>query len=106
MTTVLAQTAAPMTMPKGEMSQSAPGSPDMKASMMTSMDKMQKMTTSGDVDRDFAMMMKMHHQQGIEMAKMELMHGKSSDMKKMAKQIVEAQNKEIAEFDRWLIKQK
>jgi len=106
MSTVLAQTAAPMNMPQGKMSQSGAGSQDMKASMMTSMDQMQKMPMSGDVDKDFAMMMKMHHQNGVEMAKMELMHGKSPEMKKMAKQIVAAQNKEIAQFDRWLSKQK
>jgi uncharacterized protein (DUF305 family) len=95
MSTALAQTSAPM----GGM-----GSNDMKTTMMTSMDAMQKMTMSGDIDKDFAMMMKIHHQQGVEMAKMELMHGKSPEMKQMTKQIVKAQNKEIAEFDRWLAK--
>jgi uncharacterized protein (DUF305 family) len=106
MSTVQAQTAVPMNTPNGQMSQSMVASHDMKASMVTSMDKMQKMSMSGDVDKDFAMMMKMHHQHGVEMAKMELMHGKSPEMKKMAKQIVAAQNKEIAQFDQWLAKQK
>ena len=67
---------------------------------------MQKMPMSGDVDKDFAMMMKMHHQQAVTMAEMELAHGKSDAMKDMARKIIAAQKKEIASFDQWLAKQK
>ncbi len=73
---------------------------------MTGMDSMQKMPMSGDTDKDFAMMMKIHHQQAVDMAKMELTHGRSPAMKAMAKQIIAAQKKEIAQFDQWLAKQK
>lgn len=79
---------------------------DMKQSMMTNIDSMQKMQMSGDTDKDFAMMMKMHHQQGVEMAQMELAHGKSPAMKAMARQIIAAQKKEIAQLEQWLAKQK
>ena len=82
------------------------GAHDMKMPMMMGMEHMQKMTMSGDVDKDFAMMMKMHHQQALNMAQMELDHGKSPEMKAMAKQIIAAQKKEIAEFDKWMAKQK
>ena len=105
-----AQTAAPMTpsasMPMGQMQHGAAGSRDMKAAMMMGMDGMQKMSMSGDVDKDFAMMMKMHHQQAVHMSEMELANGKSPDMKAMAKKIIAAQKKEIAQFDRWLAMQK
>lgn len=87
------------------MQQGSSGSQEMKQAMMAGMDGMEKMTITGDIDRDFAMMMKMHHQQAVEMANMELAHGKSSAMKAMARQIVVAQKKEIAQFDRWLAKQ-
>lgn len=73
---------------------------------MSGMDKMQKMPMSGNTDKDFAMMMKMHHQQGVEMVQVQLKNGKSPVMKKMAKKIITAQNKEIAQFDQWLTKQK
>ena len=90
-----AQTAPAMSpsasMPVGQMHKGAPGSHDMKASMMMGMDGMQKMTMSGDTDKDFAMMMKMHHQQALNMAEMELANGKSADMKAMAKQIIAEQ---------------
>lgn len=82
------------------------GSDGMKKSMMTGMEGMQKMSMSGDIDKDFAMMMKMHHQQGVEMAEMELANGKSPEMKTMARNIIAAQKKEIAQFDKWLAKQK
>ena len=107
---VQAQTAPAMapsaSMPMGQMHKGAAGSHDMKASMMMGMDGMQKMTMSGDTDKDFAMMMKMHHQQALNMAEMELASGKSPEMKAMAKQIIVAQKKEIAQFDKWLAKQK
>ena len=57
-------------MPMGQMHKGTAGSHDMKASMMMGMDGMQKMTMSGDVDRDVAMMMKLHHQQALDMAEM------------------------------------
>ena len=97
---------APMTMPSKDMQHGMMGSDGMKQSMMKGMDGMQKMPMSGDTDKDFAMMMKMHHQQGVEMAQMQLKHGKSPAMKSMAKQIIAAQNKEIAQFDKWMAKQK
>ena len=105
-----AQTAPAMphsaSMPMGQMQKSAAGSHDMKASMMKGMEGMQKMTMSGDIDKDFAMMMKVHHQQALDMAEMELAHGKSPEMKTMAKQIIAAQKKEIAQFDQYLAKKK
>ena len=82
------------------------GSDGMKKSMMAGMDGMQKMAMTGDTDKDFAMMMKMHHQQGVDMAQMQIDHGKSPVMKKMAKQIIAAQNREIRQFDKWLATQK
>ena len=50
------------------------------------------------------MMMKMHHQQALDMAQLELDQGKSSEMKAMAKKIIATQKKEIAEFDQWMKK--
>jgi uncharacterized protein (DUF305 family) len=105
-----AQSAMPMapgaSMPMGGMQSGAGGSGDMKQSMMSDMDSMQKMKMSGDTDKDFAMMMKIHHQGALDMAEMELAHGKSPAMKAMAKRIIAAQKKEIAEFDRWLATKK
>jgi len=67
---------------------------------------MQKMPIIYDTEKDFAMMMKMHHQQGVDMLIIELAKGKSPAMNAMARQIIEAQKKEITRFDQWLVKQK
>ena len=80
------------------------GSDALHKTMMSGMEKMQQMKPSGDTDKDFAMMMKMHHQQALEMAQNEIDHGKSAEMKAMAKKIIAAQKKEIAEFEQWMNK--
>ena len=67
---------------------------------------MDAMTMTKDADHDFAMMMKMHHEQALDMAKVELAHGKSAELKAMATKIISGQKKEIAQFDRWLAKHK
>jgi uncharacterized protein (DUF305 family) len=105
-----AQAQAPSAMPhaastpEGVMQQGNMASTDLKQTMMMGMEGMQKMPMSGDTDKDFVMMMKMHHQQALNMAEMELKHGKSPEVKAMAKRIIAAQKKEIAQFDRWLAK--
>ena len=80
----------------------AHGSDAMNQSMMSGMKQMQDVKPSGDTDKDFAMMMKIHHQQALDMAQVELEHGKSPAMKAMARKIITAQKKEIAEFDQWM----
>lgn len=97
---------ASASMAQGHMQQSNIGSEEMKQAMMTGMDNMQKMPITGDIDKDFAMMMKMHHQQALDMAEMQLAHGNSPELKAMASKIILGQKKEIAQFDRWLAKQK
>jgi uncharacterized protein (DUF305 family) len=80
------------------------GSDQVHKTMMTGMDKMQQMKPSGDTDKDFAMMMRMHHQQAVDTAKVEIEHGKSAEMKAMARKMVKDQTKEIAQLDAWLKK--
>ncbi|WP_263772149.1 DUF305 domain-containing protein [Propionivibrio soli] len=75
---------------------------ELSHSMMKGMEQMQQMKSTGDVDKDFATMMKMHHQQAVDMARVEVEHGKSAQLKRMAKKIIEDQKKEIEAFDKWL----
>jgi uncharacterized protein (DUF305 family) len=67
---------------------------------------MSSMAMTGNVDKDFVMMMKVHHQSAVDMAKEELSHGKNYELKKMAQKIIEDQNKEIKEFNDWLANHK
>ena len=74
----------------------------MHMSMMKGMKEMQSMKPTGNMDRDFAVMMRHHHQQGVQMAQMQLEHGKDPKMREMAQKMIDTQQKEIADFDQWL----
>ena len=90
----------------GQMQSADKSSPSMamKQSMSGMMKGMQEMPMSGDTDRDFAAMMKVHHQGAIDMAQAELASGKDPQLRKMAQSIISAQKKEIKEFDDWMKK--
>ena len=77
---------------------------DMQPMMMDMQQKMSTMKSSGNVDVDFAMMMRVHHQSAITMAEAELQNGKDPQMRVMAKDIIRAQKKEISAFDKFLAK--
>ena len=77
---------------------------DMKPMMADMQDKMMAIKPSGNTDVDFAMMMRVHHQSAITMAEAELQNGKDPQMRVMAKDIIRAQKKEIAAFDKFLAK--
>ena len=91
----VAQSAMPMT-PAAKANEAA------MSKMMDSMKGDKKMT--GDADKDFVMMMLPHHQGAIDMAKVELQFGKDPAMKKMAGEIVAAQQKEIESMKAWQAK--
>ena len=77
---------------------------DMKGMMKDSNDKMSSMQMTGKPDVDFAKMMRIHHQGAIDMAQAELRDGKAPEMRKMAKDIIAAQKKEITQLDKFLAK--
>ena len=107
----VAQQAAPMPgmdmkgMDMKMMMPSANDTPSTKAYKMAMMHAMQTMPAfSGDADVVFMKHMRPHHQAAIEMAKVVLANGKDAETKKLAQEIIAAQEKEIATIDAWLKK--
>lgn len=78
-------------------------------SLMMGMDQTNKDMMMGqmatDIDVAFACSMIPHHQAAINMAKAELQYGDDDWAKQAAQKIIDAQEKEIAEFKAWLEKQ-
>ena len=91
-----------------KMQMGASASADAPMNMPKSMEGMHKkmaaMQMTGDPDVDFAMMMVVHHEGAIDMARAEIAAGKDPAMIAAAKKIITAQKKEIAQFNDWLKK--
>nr|WP_250809493.1 DUF305 domain-containing protein [Neorhizobium tomejilense] len=91
-------------MDHSKMSMPTGGSPSTKAfqDANAKMHKDMAIRYSGDTDADFVRSMIPHHQGAIDMAKVELAHGKDPEMRKLAEAVIKAQEAEIAEMQAWL----
>lgn len=100
----LAQTAPSAALPAMASGTSSPGNAGDKALMsgMGAMDHaMAKAPETGNTDQDFVAMMIPHHQGAVSMAQAELRYGHDPYLRHMARQIIAAQTREIAQMKAW-----
>jgi uncharacterized protein (DUF305 family) len=79
-----------------------PPSPEAEQKAREAMPGMTMPAPTGNQDRDFARQMIAHHQGAIEMARTQLARGNDSRLRKMAGEIIAAQQREIAELNAFL----
>lgn len=77
---------------------------DLYAPAMKAMHENMTIAPTGDADVDFMRGMIPHHQGAIDMAKIVLAHGKDPEVKKLAEDVIRAQESEIAFMREWLTK--
>jgi uncharacterized protein (DUF305 family) len=106
--------AGQMSMQAGQMQMKMKGGMSPSAADKGYMDAMHKMhmammsgEMTGKADVDFALMMIPHHQSAIDMSKVLLKQEMvDPEIRRMAEKIIKAQEKEIAQFEKWLSKHK
>ncbi|MEJ8799448.1 DUF305 domain-containing protein [Trinickia caryophylli] len=80
---------------------SGPSTQAFKDADQKMMREMNAPSYTGDADKDFVSHMIPHHQGAIDMAQVELKYGKDPVLRRLARQIIVAQEKEIRLMQLW-----
>lgn len=79
--------------------------PQMQAAKQINQTNKHTMFATGNVDFDYAVNLRMHHQLAVELSQEQLRNGKNPKLRSMAIQLIAAHKKEISVLDRWIASQ-
>ncbi len=85
-----------------QMQSHSAGDSEMNAAMDRMMQRMSALKLTGVQDRDFMLMMSLHHRSAVEMAGVELRRGSHPELKGLAQNIIKSQKQEISQMQTWL----
>ncbi len=88
-------------MPDGSMMKNEPAQATSMSAMMHDMNANLKGKTGDAFDKAFLEEMIVHHRGAVDMAKLVLETSKRSELRKLAEDIIKAQEKEIAQMKTW-----
>ena len=97
-----AASALPHASPDGAGAPADPAWSALTSSMEKMHHRMASVAPSGDSDADFVLLMLPHHEAALEMAKSELLYGRSPEMRRLAQEIIADQQSEIDLMNLWL----
>lgn len=100
----MSSTAEAQSAPASGQTASGDSTAAFKAADERMMQGMQGTAYTGNADEDFVAHMTPHHQGAVEMAEVELKYGKDPQLKRLARNIISSQRKEIEFMKQWQAK--
>lgn len=78
------------------------GARELRGAIQQSAQSMRAMQATDDVDRDFVTAMQRRHQDSIELARVEVKHGKDPSVRALARELIDKQKRDLDDLERWL----